>query len=254
MREYPHGLDEEFLPDDIESARERIDEFEKELKESPDEAGPLMIQYLGKAYYATACYKYALGEAPASIRGTLATAFQHLFSAFETDVLLDVYEFINLISLAVVLGEDKSAKALADTPRDRYTNEGVAADETVFTAAQVMSAFVKRDEDFVARTFSKNNPDTAETKNIYRYDRLLYFPLLRLLNIVHRRDANRLGEAFRTRDGDFVRYWRRADDKNDPDALIDMNGLAITVFARQRALPFSDSSVYRPIELIKETR
>jgi hypothetical protein len=250
MRQYPHGLDEEILPEDLEMEQETIEEYENELAEAVEEENALFIKGLGEAYYDSACFRYALGEAAADIRSAMLKALEHLFSAFQMGVTTDVYEFIQLLSLAISLGDAETADSLAGAERSRYENKNVEAEEIVYTVAALLSALVRRDETAVAEILEANNPDKIDTKKIYRYDRMIFFPLLPLLAAVQKRDASRLTAAMQTREAEWVKFFSRQEQKNDPEALIDMPGLAVAALAKARALSFNDTSVYRPYDLI----
>jgi hypothetical protein len=250
MRQYPHGLDEEILPEDLEMEQETIEEYEEELAEAVEEENSLFIKGLGEAYYDSACFRYALGEAAANVKGAMRKALEHFFTAFQMGVTTDVYEFIHLLSLALSVGDGETAESLAATERSRYQSANVEAEEIVYTIAALLSAMVMRDETTIAEILEANNPDKIDTKKIYRYDRIIFFPLLPLLIAVQKRDASRLTAAMQTRETEWVRFFSRQEQKNDPEALIDMPGLAVAALARARAINFNDTSVYRPYDLI----
>lgn len=250
MRQYPHGLDEEILPEDLEIERETINDYEGEIDEAVAEENALLIKTLGEAYYAVACYRYALGEPAADVKGALRKALEYFFAAFQMEITTDVYEFISLLSLAVVVGDDKTADSLAAANRNQYENENVEAEEIVYTIAALMSALVRRDETTIGEILEANNADEIDTKKIYRYDRMVFFPLLPLLSAIQKRDAGRLAAALKIRDTEWVKFFRRQEQKNDPEALIDMPGLAAAALARARAINFTETSVYRPSDLI----
>lgn len=249
MRDYPHGLDEEILPDDLEIEQETINELEVDLEKASEEENALFFQALGEAYYAVACYGYALGESPSKTKELLAKALEYHFTSFKIGIVYDVFEFINLISLAIVLNEKETLNSLAKTEKSRYTDEDVEADNIVFAVAELLSAFVRKDENTITKIITANNPDSLDSKKIFRYDRMIFFPLLQLLNAIHKTNVNNFATALQTRENEFVRFFSRTDELNDPEALIDMPGLAVTKLAVERGLTFIDSSVYRPAGL-----
>lgn len=249
MRDYPHGLDEEILPDDLEIEQETINELKDDLETAKEENNALYFQALGEAYYSVACYGYALGETPTKTRELLVKALEYHFTSFKMGIVLDAYEFITLISLAIVLGEKETSDALAKTERLRYTDDDVETEEIVFVTAELLSAFVLKDGNRISRILSTNNPDSIDSKKIYRYDRLIFFPLLQLLHAIHQKDANKFVSALQTRENEFVRFFSRTDELNDPEALIDISGLAVTKIAAERGVTFIDASVYRPAGL-----
>lgn len=252
MREYPHGLDEEILPEDLEIEQDIINQLEIHVERGYAERKSSLFRGLGKSYFAVGCCSYALGEAPFKIAEPLRKALEYLYTSFDFGYPQQAYDFIRLLTLAVVLENSEIAGSLARTKQERYTNENVEVEEITFIVAELISAFVRKDEETVGKILAENNPDKIEANKIFRYDRMLYLPLLPLLNAVHKKDSAGFSAALQARETDFVKFFSRAERKNDPDALIDIPGLAITAIARERGLDFTDRSVYRPSELIKE--
>jgi len=252
MREYPHGLDEEILPEDLETEQGLIIRLQPFLEQAYIERKSSLFKGLGKCYYAVGCISYALGEPTAKINEPLGKALEYLYNAFEMDIPLTAYDFIRLLSLSVVLGNSDIAQVLARTKRTRYTNENVEVEEITFAVAGLMSAFVREDEKSIAKILAENSSDKIDTNKIFRHDRLLYFPLFRLLEAVHRKDSAMFERRMQARQTDFVKLFSRAPRKNDPDALIDMPGLAIAAFAGKNGINVTDTSVYRPYDLIRE--
>lgn len=249
MREYPHGLDEEILPEDLEVEQETIEELKEDLEQAIEEDDAVLINGLGEAHYFVACYSYALGESPSNIKPFLTKALEYNFLAFRLGIVLDVYEFIQLLSLARVLGNREIAEALARAKRSRYTDNDVEAEEVVFATAELLSALIVRDDETAAKILAANNPETIDAKKIYRYDRMIFFPLLQLLNAIYKNDENKFAAALQNRQKEFVDFFKRSDEKNDPEALIDIPGLAVLILAKQRGLSYTDASVYRPVGL-----
>ena len=250
MRKYPHGLDEEILPRDLEIEQQKVDEDKPKIKKAIADKRAIFVKALGEEYYSVGAYGYALDKSPTEIKEPLSKALEYHFSAFRMGVVTDVYEFITLLSLAVVLGESEIAKSAAGAKRERYTHPDIEAEEIVFTVAELMSAFVRKDETAIGKILAANNPNEIDTKKIYRYDRMVFFPLLRPMAAIHQKDADGFAAAMRTRQEEFVKFYARSDRKNIPEALIDMPGLAVAAFAKQGGVDYSDTSVYRPYELI----
>ena len=246
IRNYPHGLDEEILPDDFEVEKERADDLEEDLNAEIAEENAIYVDSYAEANYFAACYKYALGESPDNLKPLLAKALENWFLAVRFGIVMDVYEFIRLLALARAVGNREIAEALAKTKRDRYTDPDVEAEEIVFAVAELLAAFIRRDDEAVALVLAENNPATIDEKKIYRYDRMIYFPLLEMMNAIHQGDSAKFAAALEKRQKQFVDFFKRSTEKNDPEALIDMPGLAVAVIARRRDLKFTDSSVYRP--------
>lgn len=253
MRTYPHGLDDEILQDDLEIELETVKEVEEEIEEERDGENALLFQALGEANYAVGCYSYAMGDSPEKIKKYFDQALENHFTSLKKGIIIDPFEFLTLLSLSIVRGNKTVGEELAKFPRDRYTNQDVQADELIFTIAELMSAFVRRDENSISRILAANNPETIDTKNIYRYDRMIFFPLLPLLSALQKKEANRFVSAMNERDAEFVRFHKRSNEKNNPEILIDINGLAILALAKERGIVHTLESVYRPVALIKES-
>jgi hypothetical protein len=250
MKKYPHGLDEETLPEDLELQEEIITRLEPNVEEAYDNRQSFLFKGLGKCYYAVGCCRYALDEPPAKVKESLSKAFETLYTGFDFELPLQAYEFIKLLSLAVVTGNSETAKTLANTKRDRYTNKDVKVEEITFAVAGLISAFVRKDKAAVEKILAENKPDQIESNKIFRFDRMLYLPLLPLLEAVYKNDTAKFAAAMQNREKEFVSFYKRAEIKNDPDALIDMPGLAIIAIARKHGINFASNSVYRPSELI----
>jgi hypothetical protein len=251
MKEYPHGLDEEILPEDLETQQELIARLEPFLEQAYAEKKSALFKGLGKCSYAAGCCSYALENPSAETNGYLQNALKYLYTAFEFGIPQTAYDFIRLLSLAVVAGNSEIAAELSQTPRKRYTNENVEVEEITFVIAELLSGFVRKDKNAVAGILEKNSFDKIESSKIFRSDRLLYLPLLRLFETIYKKDSNMFAKGLQMRQTDFVKFLTRTDRKNDPDALIDMPGLALAFLAKKHGLSFSDASVYRPYDLIK---
>lgn len=250
MKKYPHGLDEEILPEDLETEEELITRLVPHAAQGFADRKSALFKGLGKCYYAVGCLSYALDEPLAKTRESLAKALDNLFTAFDFGIPQQAYEFIRLLSLAVVTGNSETAQTLAKTRRDRYTNENVEVEEITFVVAELLSAFVRKDKAAAQKILAENDPAGIEANKIFRLDRMLYLPLLSLLDAVNKRDAAKFGEAMKTREKEFISFYKRTELKNTPDALLDITGLAITVLARNHGINFTDASIYRPSELI----
>lgn len=246
MREYPHGLEAEILPDDLAIEQATVDDYEGEVENARVEENALLFSGLGTAYHYVACYSYALGESPPKVKELLRKALEHHVTAFKIGIALDPFEFIQLISLAIVLDDREASELFAKQPRSRYTNEDVKADEVVYTVAELISAFVLKDKNTSERILGANNPDTMDAKKIFRYDRMIFFPLLSLLSAIQKKDSNKFTVSMNVRETEFVKFFSRTDEKNDPEALIDLPGLAVLILAKEQGLAVEDKSVYRP--------
>ena len=250
MKKYPHRLDEETLPERLEREQAKVVEDEAEIEEAVKNKRAIFVKALGEEYYSVGVYGYALDEAPAKVKTALSKSLEYHFSAFRMGVVTDVYEFLTILSLAVVLGETEIAESAAAARRDRYTNPNIEAEEIVFIVAELLSAFVRKDETAIGKILAANNPDEIDSNKIYKYDRMIFFPLLRLMAAIHRRDDANFTALLKARNDDFAKFYARVNDKNMPEALIDMPGLAVAALAKERGINFTDTSVYRPSELI----
>ncbi len=251
MKDYPHGLDEEILPEDLEIEQDIISRLDVHIEQGYAQRKPSLFKGLGKSHYAAGCYNYALDNPINETNDYLSKSLVYFYDSFEMGIPQQAYEFIKLLSLAIVFGNSDIAGSLAYTKRERYTNENVEVDEVVFVVAELLCAFVRQDEKIIARILERNDPDKIDANKIFRYERALYFPLLKLLDAVYKKDSTGFSAALQIRQADFVKFYRRADQKNTPEALIDMPGLAINAIARRRGLHFADNSVYRPSEIIR---
>lgn len=250
MKEYPHGLDKEMLPRDLEIEEKSIANFEPDLPEAKAQGKALFLKILGQNCRFAAGYAYALDEPRAKVGDLLDRSLEYSFEAFKLGITIDVYIFIQLLSLAAVVGDRDAVAYLANSKRSRYENPNIEADKLTFVVAGLMSAFFRRDKAATDALLAENNPETMETKTIYRYDRMIYFPLLLMMNAIYKKDSNKFAAALQTREKEFIGFFSRASEKNDPEALIDLPGLAVGILARKHGIEFTDKSVYRPYELV----
>jgi hypothetical protein len=246
-RSYPHGLDSETLEDDLASDRELIADMREDLAQEPDNA--LMQNEIGIAWRSVGCYRYAIGEPGSAIRGDLTTALDLLQRAFTLGMAIDPYDYIQMLALSVVVGSAASRSHLAAADRAAYTNEDVEAGDIVYVAATALAAAVRSDKVALAAAV-KPYAAGVVPKRLERYDRLVYFPLIELVRALEAGDSAQFEAALVRREQDFVQFFRRADQKNDPEALIDMPGLALIALARGRKLQVQAPSVYRPLDLL----
>src|SRR5215204_5038066 len=168
MKQYPHGLDEEILPDDLETEQDIITRLEPYVEQGRVDRKSSLFKGLGKCFYSVGCLSYALDEPAAQVKTSLSKAFDNLYAAFDFGIPQQAYEFIRLLSLAIVTGNSDTAQTLAATPRERYTNENVEVEEVTFVVAEIMSAFIRKDKAAAERILAENRPQNFDTNRIFR--------------------------------------------------------------------------------------
>jgi hypothetical protein len=246
-RSYPHGLDAETIDDQLNADREMIAEMSEELAHEPDNA--MMSGEIGQAYRSVACYRYAKGESASAVRGDLATGLNLMTRGFGLGLVTDPYDFVQMLALSEVLADSGALSALGRAERDSYTNEDVEAGEVVYAVAEAMRAASRADWSAMTAPLAPYL-GASPPKRMLRYDKLVYFPLIELFAALEARDGLQFQAALQRREKDFAQFFARADDQNDPEALIDMPGLALVRLALVGGLAVSDASVYRPRELL----
>lgn len=247
MRTYPHGTDPERIAENLADESTTVAADDPAVADAVERRNAMFLWMHGESLQAVAAYRYALGEEPAAVRAELERSVALRVRAIELGIVLDPFDFIGVLSLAIVLQREE-ARVLASLPRERYTNDDVIADPLLYGLAAILSALVLGD----AATAQQLASDlaAADITNVHRYDRMLFHPLILLLHAVQGGDAAGVARGFAHRDAELIRFFRRADDPNDPEALLDVPGLAVAMLARQRGMHVADDSVYRPQALL----
>ncbi len=248
MRTYPHGTDAEAIAENLADESRTVAEDEPNVQDAQARGNAMFLWMHGESLQAVAAYRHALGESPSAWRGELERALRLRYRAIELGVLLDPFDFIGALALATTLRRSGETQALASLPQARYTHDDVIADPIVYGAAAILSAFILGNAAVIGPLTSELS--AADVTNVHRYDRMLFHPLIVLLHAVHENDPAAVTRGFAHRDAELIRFFRRADDRNDPEALLDVPGLAVAALARERGIHAAEDSVYRPLALL----
>lgn len=250
MKAYAHTLDADRIAENLASEREALARGDAEIAEHERAGNALFLFMHGESLQTAVAYRYALGEPAAALRDDLTRSLRPRVRAIELGVVVDPFDFTNLLALAISLRRSDETRSLATLDPPRYSNPDVVADPIVFAVALLLKAFAI-DPAALPALSQELDPARGNVAEIYRYDRMLFVPLVELLRAVVARDQIALEAGFARRDEELARFFRRADDPSDPQALLDIRGLAVAALALDRRLRVADDSPYRPLDLLR---
>lgn len=250
MRTYPHKPDQENVEFNLRTALEQI----RTLTEKFEAAGgkssnPSFFQILAGAQTATACGLYATEQPIAKVEEYVREASKNLARAIELKVEIDPVEFVDIQAAAVVAGDDNFAALLAQLPRKRYTSEDVDATEIHFLVAEMFSDLILgRDKELTARLAMLKKKLIG--KKVSKEEHLWADTLVSIAAAIGAGQQEALDTALIAREKDYAKTYRSPDEREEPDSLLDLAGLALLRLALRRGLKYSGTSVYLAAELL----
>lgn len=249
MRTYPHKIDAELLGENRASALDLIGRLGQTQAKAEADRNPVFFQILGEQVKNLGVYSYAYGEPDAQAVGHLRQANAHLAKAVAFGLVMDPYEYIDYLSLAIILTDVEQAKQLAAFPRSRYVNEEVQPGEVIYLLAEIMGMLLLGAKELPERLEAARQ--ALASKKTSRYDRGVAQTLIALAEAVAARDQAAFDQAVAARQQDFKKAHNRADERETPGALLDIPGLALVRLAQARGLRYVTQSAYLPAELLQ---
>ncbi len=249
MRKYPHKVDEELLNEHRTSAEELIRELTPNLLKAETNRNAMFFKILGKEIRDCGIYAYAFGEPISKVIERLKQANAYFVKMIEFGIVMDPYEYIDYLALAIILTDADQAKKLAAFPRDRYINEDVEPGEIIYLLGESMGLLLLGNKELTERLTVARQELTS--KKTTRYDRLIAETLITMIEAIITRDQTAFDQAVTARQEGFKRAHSHPDERNMPDALLDVSGLALVRIALARGLQCNVQSAYLPVELLQ---
>lgn len=138
MRAYPHKVDGEILGENRQAAEEFIAQLTPEAPSAELEKNAAFFKLLGKEMLSYGIYSYACAEPTPKVIEKLQQANLYFTQAIAFEIIMNPYEYIDYLSLAVILTDAPQAKHLATFPRARYRHEDVEAGEIIYLLSESM--------------------------------------------------------------------------------------------------------------------
>src|SRR5258708_6111878 len=161
-----------------------------------------------------------------------------------------VLEYLDYLSLAVVANDAKFARRLASLPRSAYTNEDVDASGVSFVAAGIEAGLVLGKDQELSEALTRADRQLQD-KTTGRYDKLVTASLIAMARAIVERNQALFDQALVAREKDLKRLHGSPDERDRPESLLDIKGLALVRLSAERGLKHQTPSVYRPVELLQ---
>ncbi|MDG4595262.1 MAG: Imm49 family immunity protein [Candidatus Contendobacter sp.] len=249
MRAYPHKVDEEILGENRQAAEEFIDQLTPEAPGAELEKNATFFKMLGKEMLSYGIYSYASAEPTSKVIEKLQQANLYFTKAIAFEIIMDPYEYIDYLALAIILTDAPQARHLAAFPRTRYSHEDVEAGEIIYLLSETMGLLLLASKELAERLAAAQQELAA--KKMTRYDRLIAESLIGLIAAIAARDQNAFNQAVLARQQDFKRAHGHPSERDMPEALLDIPGLALVRLALARGLKYTTQSSYLPVELLQ---
>ena len=249
MRKYPHKVDEELLNEHRTSAEELIRELAPDLPKAETDYNAMFFKILGKEIRDCGIYSYAFEEPFSKAIDQLQQANACFAKAIAFGIVMDPYEYIDYLALAIILTDVDQAKKLAAFPRIRYVNQDVEPGEIIYLLAESMGLLLLGVNGLTERLAAAQQE--LVSKKITRYDRAIAETLITMIEAIANRDQTAFDQVVTARQESFKRAHNHPDERNMPDALLDVSGLALVRIALARGLQCNVQSPYLPVELLQ---
>lgn len=249
MRAYPHKVDGEILGENRQAAEEFIAQLTPEAPNAKLEKNAAFFKLLGKEMLSYGIYSYACAEPTPKVIEKLQQANLYFTQAIAFEIIMDPYEYIDYLSLAIILTDVPQAKHLAIFPRARYRHEDVEAGEIIYLLSESLGLLLLASKELAERLATAQQELAA--KKMTRYDRLIAESLIGLLAAIAARDQIAFNQAVIVRQQDFKQVHARPSERDLPEALLDLPGLALVRIALARGLQYTTQSAYLPVEILQ---
>lgn len=250
MRKYPYKLDEMLVNEHLESTKNLLKELKPELSKAKSERNAMFFKIFGESVQECGAYGYLFLEPIPVILKHLREANKYYTWAISFDLVLDPYEYIDILSLSIVLDDVKQAQHLAAFPRARYTTPDVEAGEVVYALAESIGMLVLDSGQLQERL--KACKKHLASKKIIPYDKTVSEPLIAMLEALSSGDQNAFDKALEFRQKNFTRLASMPDNRYMPNAFVDIPGLALVRMALARGLVCNETGAHLPLELLQK--
>lgn len=249
MRKYPHKIEEDLLAENRATMEELVEGAAPDWPQAEMDHNAIFFKIVGKEILDSGIYSYAFGEPSAKVIEQLQKANACFAKAIAFGILMDPYEYIEYLALAVILTDADQAKKIAAFPRTRYIHEDVEPSELIYLLAESMGLLVLGAKDLPERLAAARQ--TLASKKTTRYDRVMAETLVTMAEAIASRDQTAFDQAIIARQQDFKKAHNHPDERNMPEALLDIAGLALVRMALARGLQCNAQSAYLPVELLQ---
>ena len=244
MRKYPQKIDEEILAENFESTLEFIDDVIGDQQEADEDENAMYFKILGQEYRSAAAFGYALEQAAEGVVKHMEKADACFEKAVDFEILMDPYEYIDHLSMAIVMGNKGLAERLCGFSEQDYASEDVDAGKIIYLLARIEAAIAMGDDEDLGAALAEAQKQLGK-KNA-KYDKLMTQALVSLARAICENDQKAFDDALAARAKDFARLNAHPDDRESPEALMDIPGMAFIRVGLSKGLKCGIGSVYWP--------
>lgn len=249
MRNYLHNPDLDVFRSNLAAARERLMPAREWQPDTLARKGAQFAVFNFQNALECAFLSHAL-ELPDGTAGAfLREAAWSMERALSAGAILDLSEFTDAWSVALVLRDAELGATLGRLERARYEHPEVQFDEILFVLAEAQAAIVQRAAaaatarlDAAARLMASGRlPGIAAREAA---------SLHALLDALQRSDQPAFAQALAARLAHHLRIYRRPALASAATGAFDLRALGIAALARARGLAVDLPSPYLPLELL----
>ena len=245
MKTFPHNPDEAALSARMAADRQK---YESDLTDAP---GKPVAHYhaCSRLAFGLASVAYAFDAPAAEIKSLAVSATRQALRAAACDELMDPITYQRYLALSVWTYENNFRGSLTNFDRAQFTHPEMNHDDVVYRATEAMSALAKKRPEMAVehadsglKRITRGLVSTAVVNSVA--------PLLQIARSMGKGDLYELRGAVSERSTQYLRSISNEAGRANPEALIDVVGLALVrMAAADYGLAVEPKSLYLPTSL-----
>ena len=245
MRPFPHEPDEAALAARLAADQQQFDAL------AGDAPGKPAAYYMDASRLALGltCLSYAFEAPAAEVKAFAVGATRYASRAVDCNDLLDPATYQRYLALTIWTMDNNFRGRLTNFDRTQFTHPDVACDDVVYRTAEAMAALAKKRPEMAVecaesglKRITRGLVSTATVNAVA--------PLLQITHAMGKGDLYALRGAVGERSTYFLRSGSNETARSNPEALIDLVGLALQrMAAADYGLAVDSRSLFVPLGL-----
>jgi hypothetical protein len=252
MRKVGHNLDIALLREDYDYYKDELKESAAaRSKEKRARNADHFVEHVATAF--TVARIGYLFDAPLDALITvLQAALPELVTAVDLGANLSPISLREYFGAALLVGDQRLIKWLAQLPRDSYDESGIEVSEAAFLLIETVQAAMRADEKALRTKLAKFEAALTLKRLVInpKAEQATYQPLAQLLQALADKDQKAFGKAWTLQAKAWQKRFGRAAEKANMDGILDWEALGFGRLAQKLGLSVPDTNPYAPVPLL----
>jgi hypothetical protein len=252
MRKTGHKVEIKLLQADLVDYRAELKEHPAGVKEALAEGNP--DYFTGHVDFAINVVRlgYLFDVPYKDLLAIVDRALPDLQIAVKMLAKLDPSEMGAILGAALWSRNPKTLKWLSGLPRKAYTHPDIEVSEILYDLVAAEQAGAREDRKGFAAAVKKLRPGLVPKKLVVdpRFETASYGPVVSVLEAIAAADQAAFDTAWKQMGEGWKKRFGRSSESANYEGLLDVEGIGLSVIARNFGLTVADTNPYVPTEML----